>query len=173
MDAVAWERELEDDDTEGDKLALALDAVSLSIPPASPQPTNFSHVDSTMTSPSHGKSRSGTGLTEDSRRKRRGHANRAIECLEAKRAAPYGEYAIKPKVLNKYVWPATSINTKLDAIRLKHTKHAYTGGKDKGGLKRLYELRELVGEDSHFKFKLECWDGRFVGFVRHEVNYTD
>jgi hypothetical protein len=118
LDAVARECELEDDDTEGDELASALDAVLLSIPPASPQPTNFSHVDSTMTSPSHGKSRSGTGLTEDSRRKRHGHAKRAIEHLEAKRAAPYGEYAIKPKVLNKYVRPATSINTKLDAIRL-------------------------------------------------------
>jgi hypothetical protein len=172
-DAVAREHELEDNDTEGDELASALDAVSLSIPPTSPQPTNFSHMDSTTTSPSHGKSRSGTGLTEDSRRKRRSHAKHTIERLEAKRAAPYGKYAIKPKVLNKYVRPATSINTKLDTIRLKHTKHAYTGGKDKGGLKRLYELHKLVGEDSHFKFKLERWNGWFVGFVRHKVNCTD
>ena len=109
---------------------------------------------------SHGKSNSAVRLIEDTRRKRRGHAKRAVERLEAKRAAPYGEYAIKPKVLNQYVRPATYINTKLDAMKLKHTKYAYTGGRDNGGQKRIFELHELVGENSQFKFKLERWDGQ-------------
>jgi hypothetical protein len=172
--AVVQELELEDDDTEGDELVSALDAVSLSTLPPSRYASNFPPVDSTtnacplpltssldpMPGPSHGESNSVVRLTEDTRRKRRSHAKRAAERLEAKRAAPYGEYAIKPKVLNKYVRPATSINTKLNAMKLKHTKHAYTGGKDDGGQKRLFELHELVGEKSQFKFKLERWDGQ-------------
>jgi hypothetical protein len=129
------------------------------MPSASGHPSDFSPVDSTMAGPTHGKSTSGTRLTEDSRRKCRGHTKRAIERLEAKRAAPYGEYVIKPKVLNKYVMPATSINTKLNATRLKHTKHAYTGIKEKGSPKCIFELHELMGENSQFKFKLERWDG--------------
>jgi hypothetical protein len=83
----------------------------------------------------------------------------AVQRLQAKRAAPYGQYSVTPMVLNTYVRPATSIDTKLNAIKLKHTKHAYTGAKDKGGLKRIFELHELVGEGSEFKFKLEHWDG--------------
>jgi hypothetical protein len=169
-DAVVRELELEDDDTEGDDLVSALDAVSLSTLPSSRYASDFPPVGSTMTArpspldptsgPSHGRSNSAVRLMEVTRRKRRGHAKRAVERLEAKRAAPYGEYAIKPKVLEKYVRPATSINTKLDAMKLKHTKHAYTGGKDNGGQKRLFELHELVGEKSQFKFKLERWDGQ-------------
>jgi hypothetical protein len=97
---------------------------------------------------------------EDTRRKDCGHAKHAVERLEAKQAAPYGQYVIKPMVLSKYVWPATSINTKLDAMKLKHTKYAYTGARYNGGQKRIFELHELVGENSQFKFKLECWDGQ-------------
>jgi hypothetical protein len=172
--AVVQELELEDDNTEGDELVSALDAVSLSTPPLSRHRTDFPPVDSTtaahsspptssldpMPGPSYGKSNSAVRLMEDTRRKRRGHAKRAVERLEAKRAAPYGQYVIKPMVLSKYVRPATSINTKLDAMKLKHTKYAYTGGRDNGGQKRIFELHELVGENSQFKFKLECWDGQ-------------
>jgi hypothetical protein len=172
--AVVQELELEDDDTEGDELVSALDAVSLSTPPLSCYRTDFPPVDSTtathsspptssldpMPGPSYGKSNSAVWLTEDTRHKHRGHAKRAVECLEAKRAAPYGQYAIKPMVLSKYVWPVTSINTKLDAMKLKHTKYAYTGARYNGGQKRIFELHELVGENSQFKFKLECWDGQ-------------
>jgi len=127
-------------------------------------------VDSTMTarpSPldpmpglSHGKSNSAVRLIEDTRRKRRGHAKRAVERLEAKRAAPYGQYMIKPMVLSKYVRPATSINTKLNVMKLKHTKYAYTGGRDNGGQKCIFELHQLVGENLQFKFKLERWDSQ-------------
>ena len=113
--AVVQELELEDDDTEGDELVSALDAVLLSTLPLSCYGTDFPPVDSTtaahsspLTSsldpipgPCRGKFNSAVRLTEDTQCKCRGHAKRAVERLEAKRAAPYGQYAIKPMVLSK------------------------------------------------------------------------
>jgi hypothetical protein len=76
-----------------------------------------------------------------------------------KLAAPHGDYAAKPKLVNRHVRPATPIATAVDAQRLKRTKMAWTGARDIGGYGRVFTLDEMVGENSHFKFKLERWDG--------------
>jgi hypothetical protein len=82
--AVVQELELEDDDTEGDELVSALDAVSLSTPPLLCYGTDFPPVDSTtaahsspltssldpMPGPSYGKFNSAVRLMEDTQRKR-------------------------------------------------------------------------------------------------------
>jgi hypothetical protein len=185
-EALEREQELEDDDTEGDELesVLGSDLLSTSpfldppssgqshpVPqtaPGSPEPVHHiahGHAASPfLDQPPPGQSRSmpktSTGPTEAVRRKARGHAKRAIQRFREKQTMPYGEYCVKPKVLNTYIRPAKAIGTKLDAIKMKHSKHAYTGGKEEGAEKRLYELHELVGEGSQFGFKLEHWNGR-------------
>jgi hypothetical protein len=100
------------------------------------------------------------GSKEDIRRKERGNARRAAARLVAKQAAAYGDYAVKPRVINKHVRPAMAIDVKFDTAKLRHTKSAYTGGQFKGNAKRVYHLDELVGDGSKFKFRLETWDGR-------------
>jgi hypothetical protein len=122
--AVVCERELEDDDTEGDELESALSAISLS-EPLSLDPSSCPPSEPPMSGPSHVKSKPAAGSTEADRRKHRSHMKHAVQHLQAKCAAPYGQYSVTPKVLNTYVRPATSIDTKLNAIKLKHTKHAY------------------------------------------------
>ncbi|KZP02401.1 hypothetical protein FIBSPDRAFT_970041 [Athelia psychrophila] len=41
-----------------------------------------------------------------------------------------------------------------------HVKTGYQGARDKGGVKRVYTLPELVGEGSKFGFDLRKWDGK-------------
>ena len=102
------------------------------------------------------------GSVEDNRRKNRGKLKRAIKRLEEKRAVPYGDYAVKPSVLNRRVRPATAIKTALNTGKLGATKNGWTGARDKGGYKRVFTLDEMVGENSIFKFRLERWNGRRV-----------
>jgi hypothetical protein len=80
--------------------------------------------------------------------------------LNAKQAAPYGDYVVKPRLVNKHARPAAAVDVKFDAMKLRHTKSAYTGGRVKGSPRRVYSLDELVGDSSKFKFRLEIWDGR-------------
>jgi hypothetical protein len=82
--------------------------------------------------------------------------------LEEKRAAGHGDYVVKPRIINKYIWPAVAAGVTFDALKLRHTKSAYTGGRLKAASRRVYGLDELVGERSTFKFKLEKWDGKYA-----------
>jgi hypothetical protein len=132
---------------------LSLDPTPLPDPTAGP-------LKSPKLSQPREKSKYRHGSVEDIRRKKRANAKRAVKRLEHKRAAPYGDYSVKPHAINKYVRSATAIDAKLDAIKLRHTKQAYTGGRLRSNPRRVYRLDELVGEDSLFKFKLEPWDGR-------------
>lgn len=100
------------------------------------------------------------GSAEDIRRKKRANARQAVKRLEAKQAEPYGDYAVKPRIINKYVRSSTAVGVKFDATKLRHTKHAYTGSRPDTHSKRIYSLDELVGDNSRFKFRLERWDSR-------------
>ncbi|KIM71410.1 hypothetical protein PILCRDRAFT_17103 [Piloderma croceum F 1598] len=65
------------------------------------------------------------GFVEDIRRKKRANTKRAVEGLEAKRAVLYSDYAVNHRIINKYVRPSAAVGVKFDAIKLRHTKHAY------------------------------------------------
>jgi hypothetical protein len=80
--------------------------------------------------------------------------------MEQKRTTSYGDYSVKPVMLNRHVRPATAFQSQLKTKKLKHTKNAWTGARDKGGYKRVFALDEMVGENSIFDFQLERWDGR-------------
>ena len=67
---------------------------------------------------------------------------------------------VKPRVINKHVRPTLAVDVKFDAMKLRHVKSAYTGGRLKGNAKQVYRLDELVGDNSKFKFRLETWDGQ-------------
>lgn len=102
------------------------------------------------------------GSADDMRRKNRANTKRAMRRLEEKRATGYGDYVVKPRIINKYIRPAAAVDVKFDAMKLRHTKSAYTGGRIKAPSRRVYNVNELVGEDSIFKFKLKKWDGQYV-----------
>jgi hypothetical protein len=128
--------------------------------PSSPFPASSSVTKAS--NPQPGKKRKhAKGSKEDIRRKEHANAKRAVARLTTKRAAPYGDYMVKPRVINKYVRPATAVDVKFDAMKLRHTKTGYTGGHLKSG-RRIYRLDELVGDGSIFKFRLETWDGKLV-----------
>jgi hypothetical protein len=76
-----------------------------------------------------------------------------------KAAASYGEHAIAPAIIDRYVLPATPIQTDLQVLNLRHTRNGYTGARDPGGHNRVFTLQELVGKDSIWGFNLKRWDG--------------
>jgi hypothetical protein len=178
-EAIVRESELDGDDTEGCALeAVTMPSSSRSLPIPSP-PT----MDAIASLPQSGTScalastpasqpfllldplardvpKYPHGSVENSLRKKRGHAKRAMQRMEQKRAAPLGDYAVKPAILNRHVRPATAIRSELKTKKLKHTKNAWTGARDKGGYRRVFTLDEMVGENSIFTFQLERWDGR-------------
>jgi len=177
-EAIIRESELDDDDTEG----CAFEAVSvpslscpLSLLPraantlASPPQSEPSHTttnapvsqpSTSPESPAYELPKYAHGSIENSLRKKRGHAKRAMQRLERKHGAPFGDYVVKPSILNRHVRPASAIQSGLKTKKLKHTKNAWTGARDKGGHKRIFTLDEMVGEGSIFNFRLERWDGR-------------
>ena len=67
---------------------------------------------------------------------------------------------LKVHTVNKHVCPSVPTSMEFNAVDLKHTKFAWTGGKDSFMERRIYTLAELVGLDSPFNFKLESWDGK-------------
>lgn len=85
---------------------------------------------------------------------------RALKRKMAKQMGAFGNYSVKPKAIHRHVCPAVGIATQLKSETLKHTKNTYTGGRDKGGHGRVFQLEELVGPGSKFGFTLEKWDGR-------------
>ena len=177
-EAIIRESELDDDDTEGCVFeAITMPSLLYPLPlppplpvdaPASQPQSGPSHtLANTALRPSlspealtHEAPKYTYGSVENSLRKKRGHAKRAMQRMEQKRAAPFGEYAVKPSVLNRHVRPAAAIQSELKTKKLKHTKNAWTGARDKGGYKRVFTLDEMVGEGSIFNFQLERWDGR-------------
>jgi hypothetical protein len=177
-EAIIRESELDDDDTEGcafEAVSMPSSSCSLSLlpraadTPASQQQSGPSHAMANTTasqpstspeSPAYEVPKYTQGSVENSLRKKRGHAKRAMQRLERKRAAPFGDYAVKPSVLNRHVRPASAIQSGLKTKKLKHTKNAWTGARDEGGHKRVFILDEMVGEGSIFHFRLERWDGR-------------
>jgi hypothetical protein len=96
---------------------------------------------------------------EKLRRKVQGNKRCALRRAMEKDAADHGVYSIKPALVNKHIRTAQSISTPLNVSKLRHTNTAYGGIAGESG-DRVYRLEELIGENSHFKFKLQRWDGR-------------
>jgi hypothetical protein len=167
FNAVVKESELDDDDAEGSALDPVttpplLPSSSLDMPlsicnlygqHSQPGPSNSS-------APPRNEPKIPHGSAEDILCKKRDKAKRAVQRLQEKCAAPYGSYAVKPRVLNCHVRPATAVKTKLEAWKLKHTKNGWTDARDQGGYRQVFTLDETVGENSRFKFGLDHWDGR-------------
>jgi hypothetical protein len=157
-EAVLREIELEDDNTEGCELdPVALPACSLCPSIALDSLTSDAHQPQLFTPDVPKFPR---GSVEGALRKKRGHAKRAVQRMEQKRTTSYGDYSVKPVMLNRHVRPATAFQSQLKTKKLKHTKDAWTGARDKGGYKWVFTLDEMVGENSIFDFQLERWDGR-------------
>lgn len=137
-------------------------------PPASPAPANIDigrlgvqhHPISTTRRSEPPKPSPTTGSIESKLRKARGHAKRSVQREAFRQSAPYGEYKVKPTALRHIVRLAKPIKTTLKTKKLPHTKNGYTGGRDKGVERRVFELHELVGEGSTHGFELKSWDGK-------------
>lgn len=177
--AIHREGALDDDFTEGYAVEPAftpfssptpLSPVSDAAAPSSPIPNDLTQLPTPLpagepslqplppASPSQYPKDPGRGI-ERARKKDRAKALRTLKRELSKRSNGFGDYAVKPRVLHRHVRPAIALPTRLKSGNLRHTKNAYTGGRDKGGHGRVFTLEELVGPGSKFQFTLEKWDG--------------
>jgi hypothetical protein len=100
------------------------------------------------------------GTNESAYRKARGKARERLKAKQRKDAAPYGDFVVKPRLVNKHIKkPEKSIRTGLNAMDMPHASTGYLGKRDSGGAKRVFQLEELVGKDSQYGFELRKWDG--------------
>jgi hypothetical protein len=73
----------------------------------------------------------------------------------------YGDITVKSRLVEKHIKTlATPIRTRLDAHNMPHTSTSYLGMRDSSGAGRVFQLDELVGEDSVYGFELRKWDGQ-------------
>jgi hypothetical protein len=93
--------------------------------------------------------------------KAKGKRHEKLKVQHQREEAPYGSFAVKPHQVNKYVKEAGNlIQTPLDAHNMPHTSTSYLGIQDSGGLKKVFGLDELVGDDLSYDFELRKWDGQ-------------
>lgn len=59
-----------------------------------------------------------------------------------------------------FIQDAKPIPTSFDASNFRAALTGYVGS-NSSGLKQPLELKELVGEDSKYKFRLQKWTGRY------------
>jgi hypothetical protein len=103
------------------------------------------------------------GTAESAYRKAKGKAREKVKAQQRKDAASYGDFAVKPRLVNKHIKkPGTAMHTSFNAADLPHASTAYLGMRDSGGSGRVFQLEEVVGEGSEFGFELRKWDGRCV-----------
>lgn len=101
------------------------------------------------------------GTAEQAYRKAKGKARRRLKDQKRRDTAPYGDIMVKPRLVEKHIkTPATPIRTRLDAHNLPHTSTSYLGMRDSSLAGKVFQLDELVGEDSMYGFELRKWDGR-------------
>jgi hypothetical protein len=90
-------------------------------------------------------------------KKRRRHLEKVKEDVEnLYRDGP----AVRPKAQKKYAKKADFVFTSTETAQSKVTSTGYTGVDDRERSEVAYELDDLVGENSRFKFDLLEWDGR-------------
>jgi hypothetical protein len=83
-----------------------------------------------------------------------------LRAKQRRDAAPYGDFAIKPRLVNKHIKNhAKPVQTAINASNMPHASTAYMGKQDSDGAKHIFQLDELVGEGSEYKFELRKWDG--------------
>jgi hypothetical protein len=100
------------------------------------------------------------GTNELAYRKAKGKAREKLKAKQRRDAAPYGDFVVKPRLVNKHIKkPDKSIRTRLNAMDMPHASTAYLGKRDSGGAKRTFRLEELVGEGSRYGFELRKWNG--------------
>jgi len=98
-----------------------------------------------------------------SHNKRRSHAQRRCNRAEwwKKQEASAHPYEVRHATHQKHVHGLKAVDTHLDLVDISITLPGYISLHDVVELKEAaYVLDDLVGGNSHFKFKLQKWDGR-------------
>jgi hypothetical protein len=128
--------------------------------PAASQPAPSASIAATTARPSrHTPPKAGTA--ELAYRKAKGKARERLKAQQRKDAAPYGNFAVKPHLVNKHLRKAEMpIRSTFNANDMPHTSTAYVGKQDSRGAGRVFRLEELVGRGSKYGFELRKWDGR-------------
>lgn len=160
-----------DDDLEGYEIEPVvpmpdcLPLASLTGPPSPTPPPILPHIPPPASTPAPTTARSRhappkPGTNESAYRKARGKAREKLKAKQRRDAAPYGDFAVKPRLVNKHIKkPGKSIRTGLNAMDMPHASTGYLGKRDFGGTKRVFQLDELVGKGSRYGFELRKWDG--------------
>jgi hypothetical protein len=97
--------------------------------------------------------------------KKRSHAKRKRDRAEKRKEREAGvhPYEVRPATRQKlHNTNLKAIDARLDLTDISISAPGYIGLRDTEELKdkTAYELDDLVGENSRFKFKLQKWDGR-------------
>jgi len=102
-----------------------------------------------------------SGTAELEYRKAKGKAREKLKAQQRKEAAPYGDFAVNPRLINKHIKKAgCPIRTSLDASNMPHASTSYVGMRYSGGPRKVFGLDELIGKDSIYGFELRKWDGQ-------------
>ena len=84
----------------------------------------------------HARPKSGTAEMEYCKAK--GKARKKLKAQQRKEAAPYGDFAVKPRLVNKHIKKAgRPIRTSLDASKMPHASTSYVGTRYSGGPKKV------------------------------------
>jgi hypothetical protein len=101
------------------------------------------------------------GTAELAYRKAKGKAREKMKVERQRRGAPYGHFTAKSRQVKKHIKESGHpIQAGLDANDMRHASTGYLGARYTGGTKRVYELDEVVGDESMYGFELRKWDGR-------------
>jgi hypothetical protein len=153
-----------DDDLEHYEIEPVLPTLAASTSISTPTTALIPPKPSTATSPSpaapssHAPPKPGTN--EAAYRKAKGKAREKLKAKQRRDAAPYGDFAIKPRLVNKHIKNhAKPVKATINASDMPHASTAYLGKRDSGGTGRVFQLEELVGEGSEYGFELRKWDG--------------
>ena len=96
--------------------------------------------------------------------KRRSHAKRKRDRGEQRKEREAGEhpYEVRPATRQKHVHNSKAVDIELNLAGISISAPGYISLRDTKEVKdkTAYKLDDLVGENSHFKFKLQKWDGR-------------
>jgi hypothetical protein len=98
--------------------------------------------------------------------KAKGHLNRKCQRAERRkeREAAGMLYEVRPATCQKHVHPSKVVDAEVTLTDIPITSPGYISLCDVEDKKdrMAYQLEDLVGEGSHFKFKLQKWDGRWA-----------
>ncbi|KAF8971659.1 hypothetical protein BDZ97DRAFT_1752936 [Flammula alnicola] len=132
-------------------------------PPPSPQlaPITLPDINFEPLPPNAGSSSTQSKPTPKDRKARRKSSSRAArqKKRDGARESTYGHYHVRKKVQERYINNAEAIECDVEMEKADVTSTAYTAKDDGARSRKIFQLDEVVGENSKYNFKPVSWNG--------------